>query len=168
MQLGSFHRTTHVKKPALSPLSCTIKQQQFFQDSASNSFPQHSIFHVGQAEGGTTNVDTLFGFDDIPSGSFGCQVAMSSTLDYPINSSGTQLNVYALQSEFPSEDAHGIYFPGGGRGTLEGSFLWATTTITGQKAVLNSQGCRPTSRCLFEIASSTAAGDNFRGLASFT
>ena len=145
----------------LEPKSCTIKlptsYQQIVQSQPKQSFPQGNLFNVSQDSSGA--VDTLLRFTNIPSGSFGCQVAVSFTFGFPIDSEGsTLLNVYALPNPISSSDTYATYFPDGGRGTPKGSFLWATTTITGQKAVLNSETCKPTLGYLFQIASSTKAG----------
>ena len=168
------------KQAALTPLSCTIQlptsYQQIVQTSPTTSFPQNNIFNVTQAADGSANTDTLLRFAEIPSGSYGCEVAMSFTFEYPIYSSGeTQLNVYALPNDISSSDTYQTYFPDGGRGTPKGSYLWATTTITGQKAVLNSKTCQPALGFLFQIASSTGAGavtftdagDNLSGIGGF-
>lgn len=143
--------------------SCTIKlpssYQQIVRTSPQKSFPQNNIFNVTQATGGNDNTDTLLSFTKIPPGSYGCQLAVSFTFDYPIYSIGsTQLNVYALPNNISSSDTYATYFPNGGRGIPKGAYLFATTTITGQKAVLNSQVCQPNLGYLFEIASPTAAG----------
>lgn len=147
----------------VNPAACTIKLPSFYQLISSatpqTSFQQSRLFQVNQAAGGTNNVDTLVSFTGIPTGSFGCQLAMSFTFEYPINSTGsTLLNVYALPKPIKSTDTYETYFPQGGRGTPKGSYLFATTRITGQKAVLNSQTCAPTLGYLFEIASDTDAG----------
>ena len=101
---------------------------------------------------------------------------MSFTYEYPIYSNGeTQLNVYALPHDISETDTYETYFPNGGRGTPKDSPLWATTTITGQKAVLNSEACQPALGYLFQIASSTGAGevtfadagDNLSGISGF-
>ncbi|MCJ1429111.1 hypothetical protein MMC29_007024 [Sticta canariensis] len=143
--------------------SCTIKlpssYQQISRVSPQKSFPQNNIFNVTQATGGKDNTDTLLRFSGIPTGSYGCQLAVSFTFDYPIYSIGsTQLNVYALPRPISPSDTYSTYFPNGGRGIPKDSYLFATTTITGQKAVLNSQVCQPSLGYLFEIASETAAG----------
>lgn len=152
--------------PAQEPLlpnSCTIKlptsYQQIVQSQSKKSFPQNNIFNVSQDNSGGSNVDTLLRFSGIPSDSYGCQLAISFTFDYPIDSSGsTQLSVYALPNPISSSDTYATYFPNGGRGTPKDSFLFATTTITGQRAILNSQACRPSLGYLFQISSSTKAG----------
>ena len=121
-------------------------------------------------------MNTLVRFASIPSGSFGCQLAVTFTFQYPISSSGNaQLNVFALPNDISKTDTYKTYFPNGGRGTPKDSFLFATTTINGQKAVLNSQGCKPTLGYLFQIASDTAAGavsfvdagNNLSGISGF-
>lgn len=147
----------------LQPKSCSIKlptsYQQILQSQPKKSFPQNNLFNVSQDDSGGSNVDTLLRFANIPPGSYGCQLAMSFTFEYPIDSSGsTQLNVYALPGDISASDTYATYFPDGGRGTPKESFLFGTTTITGQRAVINSAFCRPSLGFLFQIASSTKAG----------
>lgn len=153
----------NVQDESVHVKSCTIKlpksYQQISQSSPQRSFPQNNIFNVTQATGGINNVNTLLSFTGIPSGSYGCQLAVSFTFEYPIYSSGSaQLNVWALPGPISSTDTYATYFPTGGRGVPKGSSLFGTTTITGQKAVINSQVCKPSLGYLFQIASATAAG----------
>lgn len=167
------HESVHVK-------SCTTKlpssYQQITRSSPKTSFPQNNIFNVTQTNGGKNNTDTLLRFSGIPPGSYGCQLSMSFTFDYPIYSSGsTLLNVYALPRPISASDTYATYFPNGDRGTPKDSFLWATTTITGQRATLNSEVCRSDLGYLFEITSLTAdggvtfadAGNNLSGIGGF-
>lgn len=160
--IGPLHGES-AKQSTPGPLSCTIKlptsYQQIARDKPTTSYPQANRFSVSQASGGAANVDTLLRFAGIRSGSFGCQLAMSFTFEYPINSTGsTLLNVFALPNDISPTDTYEKYFPNGGRGTPKGSFLWATTTITGQKQVVNSEVCRPSLGYLFQISSDTKAG----------
>lgn len=84
---------------------------------------------------------------------------MSFTFDYEIDSSGsTQLSVYSLSNDVSEDDTYATYFTNGGIGTPAGSFLWATTEITGEKAVLNSKTCNSSMSFLFQIASANSAG----------
>lgn len=143
--------------------SCTImlpsSYQQIIRSSPQISFPQNHTFNVVQATGGNDNVDTLLRFSGIPPRSYGCQLAMSFAVEYPIHGNGsTQLNIYALPRPVSSTDTYATYYPDGGRGTPEDSYLWATTTITGARAVINSVSCRPDLGYLFQIASETEAG----------
>ncbi|MCJ1423020.1 hypothetical protein MMC29_000901 [Sticta canariensis] len=143
--------------------SCTImlpsSYQQIFRSSPQTSFPQNHTFNVVQATGGKDNVDTLLRFSGIPPGSYGCQLAMSFAIEYPIHGIGsTQLNIYALPRPISPTDTYATYYPNGGRGTPKDSYLWATTTITGGRAVINSDSCRPDLGYLFQIASETKAG----------
>lgn len=167
------HESIHVK-------ACSIKlptsYQQITRSSPTKSFPQNNIFNVTQTNGGKSNTDTLLRFSGIPPGSTGCQLAVSFTFQYPIYSSGNaQLNVYPIHQPILASDTYATYFPNGGRGTPKGSFLWATTTITGQPATLNSEGCLSDLGYLFQIASETAdgavtfadAGNNLSGIGGF-
>ena len=178
--ISPFRQGESAEQLPLGPLACTTKlptsYQQIAQNFSTTSFPQNNIFNVTQAAGGTADVDTLLQFAGIPAGSYGCQLAMSFTSQYPINSSGSaQLSVYALPNPISKTDTYATYFPNGGRGTPKNSYLFATTTITGQKAVLNSQACRPALGYLFQIASTTAAGavafvdagNNLSGISGF-
>lgn len=160
--------------------SCTVRlptsYQQIVRSSPQKSFPQNNIFNVTQTDGGKDNTDTLLSFADISFKTGPCQLAMSFTYQYPIYSSGsTQLNVYALPGPISSKDTYATYFPNGGRGIPKGSYLFGTTTITGQKAVVNSQVCRSNLGYLFQIASETGiggvtfadAGNNLSGIGGF-
>lgn len=164
----------------LAPLSCTISlptsYQQIDQASPSEAFSQGDRFNVSQSSSGNQDVDTLLRFSNVPSGAYGCEVAMSFTFGYDIDSSGsTQLSVYSLPADIGAEDTYATYFPNGGIGTPEGAYLWTTTEITGNKAVLNSKTCNSTMSFLFQIASSTSAGsvafldagDNLSGIGGF-
>lgn len=160
--------------------SCTIKlptsYQQISSSAPSKSFPQNNIFNVSQTSGSKDNTVTLLRFSGIPPGSYGCQLSMSFTYQYPIFSSGsTQLNVYALGKTISSGDTYATYFPNGGRGTPKDSFLFGTTTVNGQRAVVNSEVCSTSLSFLFEIASETQdgsvtfadAGNNLSGIGGF-
>ena len=166
--LSPLHHDEHTKQSNPAPLSCTIQlptsYQQIAQNSPTTSSPQSNLFNVSQAQGGTSNVDTLLQFTNIPSGAGGpCTLLISFTRDFPINSTGsTLLNVYAFSSgnAISKSDTYQTYFPSGGRGTPKGMFLWTSITITGQAATLNSGGCpaKGSWGFLFQIASETGAG----------
>jgi len=159
--------------------SCTTQlpttYQQISSSQPSTSFPQGDIFLVNQTAGGSTDVDTLVHFTDIPSNSYGCELAVSFTYEYPINSSGsTLLNVYALPHDIQPADTYTTYFPNGGNGAPQGSSLWGSVTLDGQKHVINSESCSANLSFLFEIASDQAgsvsfrdAGDNLSGIGGF-
>lgn len=148
--------SVHVKGPVIK---LPTSYQQISQSSPQEYFPQNNIFNVTQASGGINNVNTLLRFTGIPSGSYGCQLEVSFTFEYPIYSSGsTLLNVWSLPEPISSTDTYATYFPTGGRGIPKGSFLFGSITLTGQKAVINSQVCKPSLGYLFQIASATAAG----------
>lgn len=147
----------------IKPLGCIISlptsYQQIYQAAPAESFEQDRYFNVSQISGGSNDIDTLLHFSGIPSGSWGCQLAMSFTFDYEIDSSGsTQLSVYSLSNDISEDDTYATYFTNGGIGTPAGSFLWATTEITGEKAVLNSKTCNSSMSFLFQIASANSAG----------
>lgn len=61
-------------------------------------------------------------------------------------------------THFFSEDTYATYFPIGEIGTPAGAYLWATTEITGENAVLNSKTCNSSVSFLFQIASTISAG----------
>lgn len=147
--------------PDLTPRSCTTKLPTSYQlisrDNPTTSFQPSRLLKVTQADGGRSNIDTLLSFKGIPAGSFGCQLEISFTPDFEIDG-GAQVNIYKLPNDIKSSDTYQTYFPGGGRGTPKGAFLFGTTTINGQKAVINSQVCTPNLNYLIEIASDTKAG----------
>lgn len=154
---------TSPAQPALVPRACTtqlpISYQQISENQPSTPFTQGRLFKVSQANNGVSDVDTLVRFAGIPSGSYGCQLSVSFTYEYQINSTGNALlNVYSLPNDISSTDTYTTYFGENTRGTPKGSYLFDTIQITGQKAVLNSQTCKPALGYLFEIASDTAAG----------
>lgn len=143
--------------------ACSTKLPTSYQlisrDLPKTSFQPSRLFEVSQVVGGVSNTDSLLRFSGIPPGSFGCQLAISFTANYPITSSGsTQVNIYGLLNDIRSTDTYSTYFPNGGRGIPKDAFLFGTTTINGLKAVINSQVCRPNLAYLIEIASDTKAG----------
>jgi hypothetical protein len=148
----------------LRPKACSIKlptsYQQINQSAPTQSYPQNFVFKVSQSVGGGFNIGTLLRFSGIPSGSTGCTLAMSFTFEYPINSTGSALvSVYALSNNISRSDTWGTYFPNGRKGTPAGGFLFGSTTISGQKAVINSETCKNSLNYLFLIASDDKAGE---------
>ncbi|MCJ1461619.1 hypothetical protein MMC07_000216 [Pseudocyphellaria aurata] len=173
-------RDENVRHEGSHATACTIKLPSSYQQIRSSkpgtAFPQNNIFNVTQIIATKDYTDTLLRFSGIPSGSYGCQLAVSFTFEYPIYSSGsTLLNVYSLPVPITEKDTYDTYFPNGGRGIPKGASLFGTTTITGQKAVINSQVCKPSLGYLFEIASDTQdgsvlfadAGNNLSGIGGF-
>lgn len=140
-------------------ISLPVSYQLISQDTPNTSFQQSRLLKVSQVQGGLSNIDTLLRFTGIPAGSFGCQLALSFTFEFQINSTGnSQVNIYRLPNDIKPTDTYATYFPKGGRGTPEGASLFGTTTINGQKAIINSQVCTPNLNYLIEIASDTQAG----------
>ena len=134
--------------------------QQINQVVPKQSYPQSFVFKVSQSEGGLDNIGTLLRFSGIPSGSFGCTLSLSFTFEYPINNTGSTLvNAYSLSNDIKPSDTWATYFPNGQKGTPRGGYLFGSTRITGQKAVINSQVCNSSLNYLFLIASDTKAGE---------
>lgn len=148
----------------LLPASCSVRlpssYQQINQVLPKQSYPQNSVFKVSQNEGGGDNIGTLLRFSGIPSVSFGCTLSLSFTFEYPIKNTGSTLvSVYALPNDIKPSDTWETYFPTGRKGTPLGGFLFGSTTITGQKAVVNSGVCHNSLNYLLLIASDTKAGE---------
>lgn len=146
------------------PTACSIRlpasYQQINQVQPRQSYRQGFVFKVSQSEGGGSNIGTLLRFSGIPSGSYGCTLALSFTFEYPINSTGsTLISVYALSNNISTSDTWETYFPVGRKGTPIGGFLFGSTTITGQKAVINSQTCKNSLNYLFVLSDETKAGE---------
>ncbi|MCJ1461617.1 hypothetical protein MMC07_000214 [Pseudocyphellaria aurata] len=154
----------NVRNECSHATACTIKLPSSYQQIRSSkpgaAFPQNSIFNATQIIATKDYTDTLLSFSGIPTGSYGCELTFNSTLGYPIISSGsTQLNVYALPLPISAKDTYDTYYPNGGRGPPKGAYLFGTTTIiTGQKAVIGSQACKPSLGYLIRIASDTKDG----------
>ena len=148
----------------LRPAACSTKlpssYQQIAQEYPKQTFPQtSSVFKVSQHSGGVKNVNTLLRFSGIPKNAYGCQLTMSFPPGYPIQNTGSsQVNVYRLLNNINSTDTYETYYPGGGRGLPKDGFLFATVTILGQRAVLNSESCKEDLNYLFAIASETKEG----------
>lgn len=133
--------------------------QLISRDLPNKAFPQNRVLQVSQANGGLSNIDTLLYFDGIPPGSFGCQLAISFSPNYPLALSGnSQLNVFKLSRNITKSDTYSTYFPQGGRGIPVGGFLFGTINPSTRKGIVNSGVCAPSLSFLVEIASDTAAG----------
>lgn len=146
--------------PALCSTKLPTSYQQINQVLPKQSYPQNFVFKVSQSKGGLDNIGTLLRFSGIPPNSFGCTLSLSFTFDFPINNTGSTLvNVFSLSNDIKPSDTWGTYFPDGRKGIPVGGFLFGTTRITGQKAVINSQVCKSSLNYLFLIASDTEAGE---------
>lgn len=146
--------------PAAGTTKLPASYQQINQAQPKQSYLRNFIFKASQAEGGGANIGTLLRFTGIPPGSFGCTLKLSFTFEFPINNTGSTLvNAYALSTDIRPSDTWATYFPTGKKGTPIGGFLFGTTTITGQKATINSEVCKNNLNYLFLIASEDKAGE---------
>ena len=68
------------------------------------------------------------------------------------------MNIYSLSQDITPSSTYSTYFPQGGKGAPTGSTLFGTTTINGQKQIINSEVCANDLSFLFEIASDDVAG----------
>ena len=152
-------------RPFAASTISPVSYQQIFQDFPSGSSPQGRFFAVSQANGATSNINTLIRFDKIPGNAFECSLKVSFT--NPISSSGnTQLTVFSLSNNIASTDTYSTYFPNGGRGTPKGGTNFGTITLTGkgQNSVVNTRPCAASLNFLFQIA----ADNTGAGTVSFT
>jgi len=150
----------------LSPRACTTQlptsYQEIIQVLPTNSYPQNQNFYAYFDANTGYHVDTLVHFTGIPAGSYGCQLVVEfSGTNNPTSSGATQLNVYNLlgaENDITPTSNYQQYFPNGGSGAPNGTALWGTVTLDGQRHVINSAVCTPSMSFLFEIASETTSG----------
>jgi hypothetical protein len=133
--------------------------QQIEADNAGQSYAPSNEFLASQSSNAASNIATLVQFENIPAGSYGCDLSVSFTYQYPINSSGsTLLNVYPLPGPVSSSDNYSTYFPNGGKQNPKGAPLWGSVTLDGNRHDIGGSGCTANPAFLFEIASDTQAG----------
>lgn len=150
----------------LAPRACTTQlpssYQEIIQVRPTESFAQNQNFYAYSNANTGNHIDTLVHFTGIPAGSYGCQLAVEfSGANNPTSSGATQLNVYNLlgaENGITATSSYQQYFPNGGSGAPNGTSLWGTVTLDGQKHVINSAVCAPSMSFLFEIASETESG----------
>lgn len=105
-------------------------------------FPINYDVHQG-ANRANSRVNSLT-FDNIPAGSYGCQLEVNFPKGYPITSEGSSsINVFALN---------------GDQKTLFGTVTLQSSPIAPTKFVINSAGCKTRMPYMLEIASDTLAG----------
>jgi hypothetical protein len=102
-------------------------------------------FDIHQDAGGANKVTNALTFNNIPAGSYGCQLEANFPAGYPITSSGnSQVNIYSTS--------------GDNNGKLFGTVTFASSPIAPTKFVINSAKCEPLMTYRMEIASQDQAG----------
>jgi hypothetical protein len=110
---------------------------------ASIGFPIN--YEIKQDAGKTNVVAPIVTFNNIPAGSYGCQLEVNFPTGYPIRSSGsTAVNVFTES--------------GASQGSLFGTVTFASSPVAPTKFVINSATCEPLMSYKLEIASDTLPG----------
>lgn len=112
-----------------------------------NTLSTTGDFYVSQDDGATNRVYQIVAFENIPSGSYGCQLATTFPAGYPITSTGVPtLNVTTLFNgesssiAFPNSISWSTLFPP--TSPPFGQGLFGTVTMTsGTTQVINSEAC---------------------------
>ncbi|KAF2029045.1 hypothetical protein EK21DRAFT_113268 [Setomelanomma holmii] len=122
--------------PTLNSRACSVAYPR------SIGFPIN--YSISQEAGGLNPHPNALGFDNIPSGSYGCQLEANFPANYPITSSGSsQLNIFAT---------------GDGADTLFGTVTLQSSPVAPTRFVVNSAVCKSSMQFRLEIASETEAG----------
>jgi hypothetical protein len=83
-------------------------------------------------------------FNNVPAGSYGCQLEVNFPAGYPITSSGASaINIFALDND---------------KSTLFGTVTLQSSPVAPTKFVINSAECKPLMSYKIQIASDTQAG----------
>lgn len=112
-----------------------------------NTLSTGGDFHVSQSAGATNRIYQIVAFENIPSGSYGCQLAVTFPPNYPITSTGVPtLNVTTLFNgesssiAFPNSISWSSLYPP--TSPPFGQGLFGTVTMTpGTTQVINSEAC---------------------------
>lgn len=101
-------------------------------------------FDIHQDAGGANSVSNALTFNNVPAGSYGCQLEVNFPAGYPITSSGASaVNIYSVSGD--SE-------------TLFGTVTLQSSPVAPTKFVINSATCSSLMTYKIEIASDTEAG----------
>lgn len=101
--------------------------------------------------------DVLVRFDNIPAGSYGCQLDAFFPAGATVTNTGaTQVNVFTLDQLAIATDT---YATAPNDVSLFGTITFSASTTDVQKAVINSGVCAPSLSYRFSMASTTAIGD---------
>jgi hypothetical protein len=123
--------------PTLSTRACSVAYPR------SIGFPIN--FSIHQDAGGLNPVPNALSFDNIPAGSYGCQLEANFPAGYPITSSGaSQLNIFATGGETGD--------------VLFGTVTLQSSPVAPTRFVVNSAVCKTSLGFRLEIASETEAG----------
>ncbi|KAH7361242.1 hypothetical protein BKA66DRAFT_444809 [Pyrenochaeta sp. MPI-SDFR-AT-0127] len=101
-------------------------------------------FDIHQDAGGANPVSNALTFNNIPAGSYGCQLEVNFPAGYPITSSGSS--------------AVNIYSYNGNSQTLFGTVTLQSSPVAPTKFVINSATCSTSMTYKIAIASETEAG----------
>lgn len=102
-------------------------------------------YEIKQDAGKTNVVAPSVNFNNVPAGSYGCQLEVNFPAGYPIQSSGSSaVNVWSIPSE--------------GNRFLFGTVNFASSPVAPTKYVINSATCAPLMSYQLEIASDSLPG----------
>ncbi|KAF2810429.1 uncharacterized protein BDZ99DRAFT_520499 [Mytilinidion resinicola] len=135
--LGSALLASAAPTPAdLNARACSVAYPQ------SIGFPIN--YSISQDAGAANKRDDAITFDNIPAGSYGCQLEVNFPAGYPITSSGNSQ----------------VYFWSGTGASKEqvGTVNFASSPVAATKFVINSFTCAPTMSYTMSIGSETDAG----------
>ncbi|KAF1851783.1 uncharacterized protein K460DRAFT_325001 [Cucurbitaria berberidis CBS 394.84] len=101
-------------------------------------------FDIHQDAGGVNSVPNALTFNNVPAGSYGCQLEVNFPAGYPITSSGASaVNIFATSGD--SE-------------TLFGTVTLQSSPVAPTKFIINSATCSTLMTYKIKIASETEAG----------
>lgn len=102
-------------------------------------------YEIKQDAGKTNVIEPIVYFDNIPAGSYGCQLEVNFPAGYPIQSSGsTAINVWSES--------------GDSKGSLFGTVTFNSSPVAPTKYVVNSARCDAPLSYRLSIASDTLPG----------
>ncbi|KAH8730514.1 hypothetical protein GQ44DRAFT_445812 [Phaeosphaeriaceae sp. PMI808] len=101
-------------------------------------------YDIHQDAGGANSVSNALTFNNVPAGSYGCQLEVNFPAGYPITSSGSSaINIFATS---------------GSSTILFGTVTLQSSPVAPSKFVINSAQCSSSMTYRMEIASKTNAG----------
>lgn len=124
-----------------------------------NTLTTNGLFVASQAFNSAGQVDdrvsTVIGFENIPAGSYGCQLSVTFPANYPITSSGQPtLNVTTLYKSDPAAITYPNNFSWDTVTEGEDQGLFGTVTLAaGTTYQINSESCSDNLAFVFSIAS---------------
>ncbi|KAI9874006.1 MAG: hypothetical protein M1830_010300 [Pleopsidium flavum] len=146
----------------LVPRACTTLFPTFIDhidEQNPNTATVDSTFEVALDDNAGTlfHRDVLVRFDNIPAGSYGCQLDAFFPAGATITSTGaTQVNVFSLDRLAEPTDT---FATAPNNVNLFGTITFSSSATDSRTAVINSGVCAPSLSFRFTLASPTAIGD---------